>query len=313
MRPRTLIAGGILLAGAAVGLRMLLRNREDMTLEDAPYPGKLIEIDGARLHYIEAGDGPPVILIHGFGGHTISFRHTIPALSSSYRVIAVDLLGFGYSERPEDASYTLKAQAGRVLALMDALGLERAALAGHSMGGGVAMHAAATAPERIVKLALVASVSGDRFRARVAPSWLLRPFLPAITRFAARRIFRASFYDPANATPEVFTEYARPARIRGSRDGLLRILEDAGQDQPIDYDRITQPTLILWAAGERVLPRWALDRLRKHLAHARVVTIERAGHLLLEEQPEACNAALVAFLDEPLPGQSTVDATATRA
>ncbi len=273
----------------------LLARRERVAWEDAAKPGKVVGVEGAPIHYVDEGSGPAVLLIHGFGGHTFSYRHQIADLSRDHRVVALDLLGYGYSGRTKGADYSLTAQAGRVLGLMNVLGIERASLVGHSMGGAVAMRVAAGHPDRVERLALVASVSGEalpRFRGLR----FMRPLLPLMTHIAVDRILRASFSDPSKITTEVRDAYTAPMRIRGSMDGLHRMMADAKRDEEIRFERITQPTLILWGEDERLLPGFMIDRLRQRLPRAELVTVIAAGHELLEEQPTACNRVLREFL-----------------
>ena len=285
-------------AGVIALISRLIRRREAIDWRDASVPGRIAEIDGAGIHYLDEGSGAAVILIHGFGGHTFSFRHTIPALARDYRVIAVDLMGFGYSERPANADYSLTAHATRVLRLMDHLGIDRAAAVGHSMGGEVLMRMASMAPDRIARLVLAGSVSGDRLPSLpVTP--LIKPFLPATARLTSHLTRRRSVYDPSHFTPEVREAYLAPMRVKGSVNGLYQILRDGRNDGKIDYSPITQPVLVLWAAGEKIVPKVALRKIREHLPQSEVVTIDNAGHLLLEEQPDVCNAAIRRFLTTP--------------
>ena len=100
------IIGGI--AAFLVSLRLLIKRREDTQWEDATRPGKVIAVDGVAVHYVEsapqgrdASNVPTIVMIHGFGGHTFSFRHQFAEFGDEYRLVAIDLKGFGYSERPE--------------------------------------------------------------------------------------------------------------------------------------------------------------------------------------------------------------------
>ncbi len=268
-------------------------------------------MDGVGVHYVERGKGPALVLIHGFGGHTFSFRHQIPAFARDHRVLAVDLLGFGYTQRPQKADYSLGAQARLVLRLMDTLRIETATVAGHSMGGEVAMRLAATAPERLEGLVLIASVSGERLPMLPALP-IIRPFLPLIGRLVGERILQRSFYDRSKITEEMRREYRAPMAIRGTYDAIWQMMRHFHRDKTVDFRRITQPVLVLWASHERVVPRWVLGRLRRRLPQADIVTIERSGHLLLEERPDECNAAIRRFLtvqpqSAPLPAPEPVD------
>jgi pimeloyl-ACP methyl ester carboxylesterase len=283
------------LGGIVALLSRLFVRREDTDWADAPKPGKVAEINGEPIHYIDQGGGPAVVLIHGFGGHHYSFRYLVPALAERHRVIAVDLLGFGYSGRNKDADYSNTAQAERVVALMDHLGLQKASLVGHSMGGGVAMRVAAARPERVERLVLAGSVSGDTFRRRL-PVLPVKPVNQLVAGFIGWVAFRRSFYDVTKATKEIRQNYRAPFRIRGSYDAIMSVIRDTAGDQPIDFERITAPVLLLFARAERIVPAWMQKRLRERFPAAEVATVERAGHLLLEEQPEDCIAVIRSFL-----------------
>jgi len=295
MRKAIAAVGGAVAAVAA--LRWLRRRKEDIDWRSVRPPGAIVDVDGVPIHYIERGSGPAAaVLIHGFLGHTYSFRYLIPELAKDRRVVAVDLKGSGYSSRPEKGDYSLTEQARLVIRLMDKLGIDRASVVGHSLGGEVAMRLAANWPERVEKLVLAASVSGDRIPSLpVTP--LIKPILWLIGRLFGRRIFRRQFYDPSKATKEVLEAYRRPLRIKGTGHAVYQTLRDMRREKAVESSRITAPVLILWASSERILPRWVLSRLRKRFPQAKVVAIERAGHLLLEEQPEQANRAVKSFLE----------------
>jgi len=294
MRKAIAAVGGVIVA--ALTLRWLVRLREDIDWRRASPPGSIVEIDGVGVHYSERGGGPDaVVLIHGFGGHTYTFRYLIPELSRDRRVVALDLKGFGYSERPKKSDYSLSAQASLVVRLMDELGIDRASLVGHSLGGEVAMRLAGGWPQRVERIVLAASVSGDRIPTLpVTP--LIKPLLWLFARLFGRWIFRRQFYDRRKATKEALDAYRKPLRIKGTGDAVYQLLRDGRREKAVDSTHITAPVLILWASAERILPRWTLGRLRKRFPRAEVVTVEHAGHLLLEEQPEASIAAIRRFL-----------------
>jgi len=284
--------------GALVSFRWLRRTREDRRWEDAAYPGKRLNIEGVTLHYEEKGSGKPLVMVHGFGGSTFSFRYQLEEFSHDYRCIAVDLKGFGYSERVKGGDYSLSEQARLVLRALDLLGVDRFVLMGHSMGGDVSMRVAAMAPDRVEKLILVATATGQKLW--VMPRLpFLRPILNFFIRASAPRYAKRLFYDSNLVDHKAIIEgYRQTARIKGSRNTVWEMWNGVRADKLIDYKRIRMPTLILWAEKERILPlpSMALWWLRRKLRHAEVVKIPRTGHLLLEERPEAANAAIRRFL-----------------
>lgn len=299
MNKRTmLVLGAAAVAGAAVFRRAGLR--EDLDWDMVEKPGRLIDIGGYRVHYVEQGAGPAIVLVHGFGGQTANFAQLMPLLAEDHRVIAVDLKGFGYSERDAHAGLSHRDQVAMLKRLLDELGVERTVLLGHSMGGAVAQRFAAAYPEMVDSLLLMASVAGDeRYVHHMPPPALLRPVLPLLASLIAGRLLTASFYDASLLTPELREEYVRPAHIRGSREGLLAMMRDSCEDPPIDRSRITMPVLLLFAAHDRAVPLSVAQHLRELIPHARLIVIDRAAHLPMVERPEECAAAIRDFLREP--------------
>jgi len=302
---RLLLLGG-LTAGAVAALwaysRWLVRRSENLDLADVPKPGDIIRLNGVGIHYVDEGQGPPLVLIHGLGGSICNFRYNIPVLSQHLRVVAPDLKGFGYSERPATGDYSLTAQARLVAELMDRLGIPRAAVLGHSMGGAIALRLATIWPEKVDRLILVGSAPPDR----MVPRFVASPPLPSLLRLGTALVLhqprlreivlRQGFYDPAFLSPEMVEEFRDIARIRGSTSSIVSILRDAAREEPIDLSRVSQPVLLLWGRHDR----WSSLRLARWLADqipdARLKVIERARHMVLEERAEEANEATLSFL-----------------
>jgi pimeloyl-ACP methyl ester carboxylesterase len=302
---------------------------EDLDWETVDKPGRIIRVDGYGVHCVLQGEGPAVVLVHGFGGNIFSYRNVIPLLARNRRVIAVDLKGCGYSERDAHTGLSHGDQVAMLKGLLDKLGVERATVVGHSLGGAVAQRFAATHPEMVDALVLVASSTGDerwgeylgRF---VPPVFILRPLvsvLVALTaaaaytlqysvaaqdlvgkfshmRFVSRRLLRLWAYDAKTLTDEVCDGYLRPIRIRGTLASILRSVHDTEREGAIDRLRITMPVLLLYGAGDRAVPLSAAHRLSELLPQAHLVVIDRAAHLLLEERPEECAGVIEGFLSE---------------
>ena len=298
---RLLLIAGIIGAAAAAGIALLRRKRivEDIDWATVEKPGQLIDIDGYMVHYVERGAGPAtMVLVHGFGGHTYSFRKLMPLLSS-WRVIAVDLKGYGYSERDANTGLAAADQVAMLRGLLARLGVEHAVILGHSMGGSIARRFAATYPEMVDALVLAATVAGDgRVRMVMPPRVVTRAIAPSIVALVSSRMLDAAYFDAAMPTEDVREEYMRPLRIRGSVDEFVTIMASAGKDEAIDQTRLTMPVLILAGAHDKMIPVEAAQRLREQIPQARLVVIDKAGHMLLEEQPEECARAIEDFLRE---------------
>ncbi|MEX0785238.1 MAG: alpha/beta fold hydrolase [Dehalococcoidia bacterium] len=291
-------------AGYALYAWFATRRFESLVPETAHPPGAFVDLNGLRVHYIQAGEGDPVVLIHGWNGSTFSFRYAIPELARHYRVVALDLKGYGYSDRPASGDYSLTAQSELVAALMSRLGIARAAVIGHSMGGSVAMRLALGHPERVSRLALVSSVSGE-LRPALRLGKLVGPLLPLGAPLSLhrqgfrRRAFRSAVHDPALVTPDTLEAYFRPMRMRGHLRSLGAQLGGRARDAAIPYERILQPTLILWGEQDRWLPPSRGEQLASRLPNAELRWVPSAGHLPLEEQPDVCNRLLLEFLEAP--------------
>ncbi len=299
MRLRPILLIGAAVAGAAVLVRKA-GIHEDLDWGDVDKPGQLIDVDGYKVHYLDRGVGPAIVLLHGFGGHTYSYRHLVPTLALDHRVIAVDLKGYGYSERNAYVGLSQTAQVAMLKGLLDRLGVAHATFVGHSMGGGVVQRFAVAHPDMVDALVLAASVSGEARAGRrvLPPGRLLNLAVPLLAKFAASRMLQGSFYDPATLTDEVRDEYMRPIRIKGSMDGLIAIMRDGAADTSVDIAKITQPVLLLYGEHDKLVRPTVGREIQKRIPHARMVVVERAGHLLLEEQAQACASAIGDFLHE---------------
>jgi len=261
-------------------------------------------LDGLAVHYVDRGQGPALVLIHGLGGSMLNFRYNIAALSERCRVVALDLKGFGYSARPAGADYSQTAQARLVAGVMDRLGIERADVLGHSLGAATALRLAALFPQRVTRLVLVAGVPPLSAGGGVPPlgDAVLRPFLRLGTALALHQpalrlaLLRSGFFDPSFLTPEMREEFRCIARIRGTVEAIVSVLLDSSRDEPLDLGQVRQPTLLLWGAGDRAMGLRFARWFEARLPNARLRVVDRARHMVIEERADESNAAILAFL-----------------
>ena len=170
MKKRYLLAGLSGVVAGAVATKLLTRPRdvswpESLDFIYNPEYSWFTRVNGARIHYQEAGDenAPPLILIHGFISSNLVWSDVfLPLAGAGFRVIAPDLPGYGYSDKPSYAEYTIEAQARAVLGLLDRLGIEKATIVGASYGGAIAATLALDYPERVERLVLVGAVTSDQ-------------------------------------------------------------------------------------------------------------------------------------------------------
>ncbi len=263
---------------------------------------------GIRIHYVEAGAGDPVMLIHGLGMSTASWRANIGPLSRAHRVLAVDLPGHGYSEMPRER-YSLEFGVRFMDAFLDAVGVESASLVGESMGGLVALNYALDRPRRVARLVLVDSGGLGRelaFFLRVLSVPLLGEALidPGLrgTRALLRLIMHRSNW--RLITDDLVRDVAA-ARIRpGNKRALLAALRTGaslrGQKPEFNLaprlSRLQVPLLTVWGAQDGVIPVSHAYRAHQAAPGSRLRVFDQCGHWPQMEKAEQFNALLDEFL-----------------
>lgn len=278
---------------------------------------------GVRLHVAECGprSGPAVVLLHGFPQHWYAWRHVMPLLAEEYRVLAVDLRGFGWSEAPE-GGYTSAGLADDVVALLDVLGLRRVHLVGHDWGAWLGFVVSLRDPGRIGRFVAVNMVHPwPRLRRLVPNLWrmwhtalleyppigrtVLRRhgwFLRLLLRFWAQD---AGMWD--RATLDVYTRvFADPAHARAGEQVHFQYVVHEIFAHPrgrFRAARLTVPTLMIAGARDVVFPARMLDGGAAHAEDLRTRIVEDGGHLLPEQQPEVVAREARAFFAEQDAGQ----------
>jgi pimeloyl-ACP methyl ester carboxylesterase len=262
------------------------------------------DIDGVRLHYQEKGTGTPLVLIHGYTSSTYSWKDVFEPLSKNFRVIAVDLKGFGFSGKP-DGDYSRRAQATLVVHLLDFLKVEKAWLCGNSMGGDVALHLTLMNPQRVTGLILIDSggveVPGS---GSLAPRYLLLPVVGRVlialsltSDKLVRQGLQKSFYDQTKVSNERVAYYYRPLQTRGGQLAALRArvqTHDFSIEQ--DLNKINAPVLILWGAQDQLIPLEAGIKMNKLIKDSKLVIFDSCGHLPQEEMPARTVGEMTNFI-----------------
>jgi pimeloyl-ACP methyl ester carboxylesterase len=262
-----------------------------------PPRGKFIDIDGARLHYIDKGSGPPLVLIHGLAGQILNFTHSLLGrLSNDFRVIILDRPGSGYSLRPDETLAPLTAQARLVSRFCQALGLERPVVVGHSLGGAIALALALDHPEQVGALALIAPVTHQPknvpppFDGLVIGSPLMRRLIAwtVATPLAIANRERAltTLFGP-QSVPEDFATRGggllslRPRAFIGASMDVTAAEADLAA-MPARYRDLTMPVGILYGIDDRILdPALHAQGFVTKAPGTDLELIEGAGHMLL--------------------------------
>ncbi len=266
--------------------------------------GKFIDLEGRKTHYIEKGDGEPVILIHGFFYDSYMWSENIDALAEHFKVYAVDLWGGGYSTRePLDYSYQLYVE--QVLKFIDHLDIPRAVLVGQSMGAGTAIKFCVQNRERVNKLLLVCAAGMPN-----PLPWSAKIFsLPGVGEFflslktdSIRRKNLADVFIHNNKiiTQSYYENVTRPQKIKGSSEAALSILRrnflDTLSAEIQQLGQMEVPTLIVWGKEDKAIPLACGEKLHRFLEGSRLEIIDDAGHVPQSENPEVFNQIALSFL-----------------
>ncbi|MFY9343354.1 MAG: alpha/beta fold hydrolase [Planctomycetota bacterium] len=275
----------------------------------ARQPVHTTSVNGTRIAYLDAGDGPPVLLVHGFGGSMWHWEYQQAALAPHFRVITLDLPGSGLSDKP-DIAYTPEELVAFVCGFLDALGIHRAALVGNSMGAGLAIGMAVAHPERVDRLVLIGGLpqgvrdklTGPLLRRAVetsAPTWLIEFGNWLAGSWVTEDALGEIVHDHQRLTPAVIERSVRNRQ----RPGLIRAAMAMAGSLPRweqgfarRIAEVSQPTLVVWGEHDQVFPPAVGRELQAAIAGATFVLIPDAGHLPQWERPESVNPLLTRFL-----------------
>lgn len=274
-------------------------------------PDKYVQVRSIRTRYWKQGNADSnIILLHGIGGSVEMWQENIQSLAKNNTVYALDLAGFGHTEKPE-AAYTLSFQADFLHSFMEAMNLEQADLVGLSLGGGVALDFSLRYPHKLNRLVLVDSVGLGRdahmiFRLPTLPvigEWLTRP-----SRQRTRELFETAFCDPTKLTDEMVDHYYGLYEQPGTQRAFLTTLRALGslrglREMVLGYitrglSRLEVLTLIVWGSEDQILPVKQARFAHNRLPESRLQIIHECGHLPPMERPETFNRIVRNFLRE---------------
>jgi haloalkane dehalogenase len=285
-----------------------------------PFRSRFVETRFGRVHYVDEGPAQSeevVLLVHGTPSWSYEYRQLIPVLARSRRVLAVDHLGFGLSERPAGFSYSPEAHTEVLREVVSRLGLSRFSLVVHDYGGPIALPLAIEAPERIRSLVVLNSWmwrmdENPKFErgARLMSSWLGR-FMYRWLNASLRLLMPFAYADRRRLTPQIHAQYLAVFPKREDRVRVLWALARAMLGSASTFGRLWNersrlagvPSLIVWGLGDRALPPELLERFRRALPHAAVHALEGVGHWPQEEAPERVTELLDEFLPRAPGGQ----------
>lgn len=270
---------------------------------------KFIEVCGLKVHYVEKPGEGNLLLLHGFGASTFSWRYLLES-DLRVRVVAFDRPGFGLTERknPKELPcnpYSPEGAAELTLELMDKLGMEKAILVGHSAGAGIAILVAIKAPERVEKLVLVSPAWGARNQSNLQKFVFSLPlaekYFPLVLRLSVGRlenILENAWYNKSKLTDEVREGYKMPLKAKDWDKGLFWVTKYSSYpDITEELKNLMIPTLIIYCREDAIVPLESGERLHSILPNSQLVVMEKCGHLPHEEKPEEFLKILEDFLE----------------
>jgi pimeloyl-ACP methyl ester carboxylesterase len=272
-------------------------------------PGETTVVGGRKVHHVTRGAGPHVVLVHGFFYHSCMWREALDALAPAFTCHAIDLFGFGWSDRPsapDEATYGYDLWADQIAGFLDAKRIDRAHLVGQSLGAGAILRFAARAPDRVGRVALVApaGLPNPLEKGRTALAW---PVLGEIAAHLpglgfAKKVLRDYFiFDPEFVTDAYAAEVARPSEIHGSVAAalwILRNVELGGIEAAVRaFGEARKPTMLVWGREDRAIPVENAARFAELVDVERRVIVERAGHVPHQERADVVIPAIRDFLE----------------
>ncbi|MHB9072786.1 MAG: alpha/beta fold hydrolase [Desulfobaccales bacterium] len=309
MRPIKILLIGFLLILILTGCAHV--PAPTVSLEQSLGQQKTFDYQGVKINYYEAGQGPPIILLHGFGGCSYSWRFLAPELAQDHRVFTVDLKGYGLSDKPEDGNYAVSNQADMVAAFIRSQDLHDVVIMGHSMGGGVTLmtylKVREDQPARVKSLVLIDSAGYPQKMPWFI--WLAKaPGVGAVAgklvspRFASYMVLRKCYYYDDKITEDQIDTYAYYGSLPGAREAVV---QTAKQIVPADidaliaqYKTISVPVLVIWGEEDEVVPLTVGKNFKRDIPNSELVILPKCGHMPPEEEPGGTTRIIKTFLEK---------------
>lgn len=283
---------------------------------DAGVISNFVMVNGIRTHFVEAGSGMPLVLVHGAGpGASASsgWRETLPFLSRHFHVYAIDTLGFGYTDKPTDIVYTDQASVDHLAGFIDVLCLDKVLLCGNSRGAYITAKYAVDHPERVLRLAMVSSGSIaaamglERRPDQMGGMRALEEFDGS--RESMRKFMQIIVADWSKITDELIDSRMKIAALPGhdyarkSQSAFRKSLKsNPNEHQRFDLrhrlPRLTLPMLMVWGAKDSFAPADFSDELARMLPNIRFVKLENSGHQAQNDESQRFNELVLDFFTE---------------
>lgn len=288
----------------------MMAQTQETWVDTSEYPFKphYFELEGAKMHYVDEGEGPVLLFVHGTPSWSFDYRHLIKELSQSYRCIAMDHIGFGLSEKPAAYAYSTPGHANNLACFIETLDLNEITLIVHDFGGPIGLSVAEKNPERFKRLIVMNSwlwsSEGEPTYEKmkgILKSPLL-PFLYLRMNFSAKYLLPQSFVS-TKLSKSIRKQYSAPFPTKESRKGCLAFAHSLLKDQAW-FEQVWQnksavdtlPTLFIWGMKDRYFPESYLTKFQAGFPNSSVTKINNCGHFPQEEASDEVVKALKSFL-----------------
>jgi pimeloyl-ACP methyl ester carboxylesterase len=241
------------------------------------FHSRYVQTGAWSIHYVEGGDGPPLVIIHGLSSRGEDFSPLLPSLARAHHVYAIDLLGFGRSDRP-DVDYSVALQATVLRQFLDAVKVGKSDLVGVSMGGWTALKLAAEHPERVRRLVLIDS-AGFRFMTTLDET----SFSPT-TSAQLHTLLELQAAKPIRMPGFIARDFLRRAKENSwITRRMMRSMLSAADAMDGKVARVTMPLLIVWGTADRLTPYPLAIRMKREMPQAEIVPLDGCGHIAILE------------------------------
>lgn len=271
-----------------------------------PFASHHLDVGPGRMHYVDEGEGVPIVMVHGTPSWSFLYRNLIQDLSNTYRCVAPDHLGFGLSDTPEAFAYTPEVHAKNLETLIETLGLKDIVLMVHDFGGPIGLPYALDHPENVRALVIMNTwlwrYQGLERAGRVLGNPFGR-FLYECLNFSVNVLLKQAFSDKAVLTRDVLNHYREPFPTPASREPLFALVNTINASNAWfetlwdERDAITdKPALLIWGMKDKLVPPEFLLRWQETLKNVETLKLENAGHFVQEEAGQQVAEAVRGFL-----------------